>query len=138
MAKREMLYINRDIFESIVAHARKGLPHEVCGYLSENEGKVVAHYELSNIDAAADHFSMKPEEQFAAVKDMRGKGLRLRAVYHSHPETPARPSPEDIRLAHDPEISYVIISLAETEPAIKSFRIRKGEVTEEQIEIIEG
>ncbi|MEJ2691361.1 MAG: M67 family metallopeptidase [Deltaproteobacteria bacterium] len=122
----------------ITAQARKGLPHEVCGYLAEKEGRVAAHYELSNIDTAADHFSMKPEEQFAAVKDMRGKGLKLRGVYHSHPETPARPSLEDIRLANDPEISYVIISLAATEPAIKSFRIIKGEVTEEPIEIIEG
>lgn len=132
-----MLTIQRDIFELIVGHAKRGLPYEVCGYLAEREGTVAAHYRLSNIDAAANHFSMKPEEQFAAVKDMRANGLKLRGVYHSHPETPARPSLEDIRLAYDPEISYVIVSLAEAEPSIKSFRISRGEVTEEQIKIIE-
>ena len=120
-----------------VVHARHGLPHEVCGYLAEKEGKVTAHYRLSNIDAAADHFSMKPEEQFAAVKDMRANGLKLRGVYHSHPETPARPSLEDIKLAYDPEISYVIVSLAGNQPSVKSFRISRGEVTEEQIKLIE-
>ena len=130
-----MLHISQQVLDLITAHAQKGLPHEVCGYLAEKDGKINAHYELTNIDAAADHFSMSPEEQFAAVKDMRQKGLTLKAVYHSHPETPARPSEEDIKLAYDPEISYVIISLAESDPAVKSFRIQQTEVVAEQIKI---
>ena len=130
-----MLHISQHVLDLITSHSKKGLPHEVCGYLAEKDGRVNAHYELTNIDAAADHFSMKPEEQFAAIKDMRQKGLTLKAVYHSHPETPARPSAEDIKLAYDPEISYVIISLAEHEPAVKAFRIKQGEVTPEQIKI---
>ena len=130
-----MLQISKNVFEFITEHATKGLPHEVCGYLAAKDGRIIAHYELTNMDASADHFSMKPEEQFAAVKDMRQKGLKLAASYHSHPETPARPSEEDIKLAYDPEISYVIISMAEHNPDIKSFRIRKNEVTAEGIEI---
>lgn len=130
-----MLNISQHVLDLITIHARQGLPHEVCGYLAEKDGRISAHYELTNIDAAADHFSMSPEEQFAAVKDMRQKGLTLKAVYHSHPETPARPSEEDIKLAYDPEISYVIISLAESNPAVKSFRIQQTEVTAEQIKI---
>lgn len=130
-----MLYISQQVLDSIIAHAQKGLPHEVCGYLAEKNGKIIAHYELTNLDATFDHFSMDPKEQFAAVKDMRLKGLTLKAAYHSHPETPARPSVEDIKLAYDPEISYVIISLATTTPDVKSFRIRKGDVTAEAIQI---
>lgn len=130
-----MLNISEQVLARIIAHAKQGMPREICGYLAAGDNKVVAHYELTNMDAAADHFTMKPEEQFAAVKDMRRQGLTLRAVYHSHPETPARPSAEDIRLAHDPEISYVIISLAAKEPAVKSFRIKKGEVSPEELEI---
>lgn len=133
-----MLQISRHIIEAIIAHARQQLPHEVCGYLAEKDGKVVAHYQLTNIDAAADHFSMKPEEQFAAVKDMRQKGLKLTAVYHSHPETPARPSQEDIKLAYDPNLSYVIISLAEAQEVVKSFKIEQGKVTPEPLEIFIG
>ena len=130
-----MLNISQHVLDLITSHAKQGLPHEVCGYLAEKDGRISAHYELTNIDAAVDHFSMSPEEQFAAVKDMRQKGLTLKAVYHSHPETPARPSEEDIKLAYDPEISYVIVSLAESEPAVKSFRIQQTEVTAEQIKI---
>ena len=76
---------------------------------------------------------MDPGEQFAAIKDMRSRNLKLAAVYHSHPETPARPSQEDIRLAFDPLISYVIVSLAQPDPNVKSFKIREGNVKHEEI-----
>ena len=128
-----MIYISQRVLKAIIAQARQGLPCEICGYLAAKDDKIIAHYELSNTDKAADHFSMDPAEQFAAIKDMRRKGIKMRAVYHSHPETPARPSLEDIKLAYDPEISYVIISLAAEEPVVKSFRIKAGKVATEQI-----
>ena len=132
-----MLKIKKSVISAITEHARRELPYEVCGYLAENNGVVLHHYELTNIDAADDHFNMDPSEQFAAVKDMRGRNLTLRAAYHSHPVTPARPSKEDIRLAFDPNISYVIISLSGDQPIIKSFIIRHGEVQAEEIETVD-
>ena len=131
-----MLHINQHVLDLITAHAQKGLPHEVCGYLAEKDGKISTHYELTNIDGAADHFSMSPKEQFAAVKDMRQKGLSLKAVYHSHPATPARMSDEDIRLAYDSNCSYVIVSLLGGDVDIKSFRVKDGVVNEEDLEVI--
>jgi proteasome lid subunit RPN8/RPN11 len=132
-----MFRIKRGVIQAITAHANKELPNEACGYLAAENDIVSSHYELTNIDKAPDHFSMEPREQFAVVKEMRSRGQVLRAVYHSHPETPARPSAEDIRLAYDPEISFVIVSLATAQPQIKSFLVARGEVTEETIEIIE-
>jgi proteasome lid subunit RPN8/RPN11 len=132
-----MFRIKRSVIEAITDHASKELPNEACGYLASENDIVSSHYELTNIDKAPDHFSMEPREQFAAVKEMRSRGQVLRAVYHSHPETPARPSVEDIRLAYDPEISFVIISLATAEPQIRSFLVARGVVAEEDIEIIE-
>ena len=56
------------------------------------------------------------------------------AVYHSHPESPARPSEEDIRLALTPGVSYVIVSLQDPgQPVIRSFRISDGVVTLEEV-----
>ncbi len=68
---------------------------------------------------------------------MREKGLKPAAVYHSHPETPARPSEEDIRLAFDPDLSYVIVSLADPRASVNSFKINDNNVDPEIIEIIE-
>ena len=106
--------INQDVIQSIIDHAKKEAPYEACGCLAEKEGVITCHYGLTNLDKAAEHFSMDPQEQFTAIRDMRSKGLKLAGIYHSHPETPARPSEEDIRLAYDPEVSYVIVSLAES------------------------
>ena len=131
-----MLKIKQNIIDRIVAQGRTEAPFEACGYLAEKDGVVCKHFELSNIDKSPVHFSMDPVEQFAAFRECRNQGLQIRAVYHSHPETPARPSDEDIKLAYDPSLSYVIVSLAEAEPSIKSFTIKKGVVVAEPLKII--
>jgi len=128
--------ILQSIVNAILAHSQGELPYEACGYLAGNNGVATNFYALTNTDKAADHFTMDPKEQFAAMKEMREHGLDLLAVYHSHPDTPARPSAEDVRLAFDPNVSYVIISLADSERVVKSFRICKGTVSPEDIEII--
>ena len=128
--------ITKEIYAGIILHAKKDLPNECCGYLAGKRAYVTAAYALKNIDDSHEHFSFDPEEQFAAIKDMRKKDLVPIAVYHSHPETPARPSKEDIRLAYDSDISYLIISLARKVPDIKLFKIRKDLVEKVEIEII--
>ncbi len=130
------MFLNKEVFDAIIAHARQGLPHEVCGYLAGRKAEITKHYELTNLDKAADHFTMSPKEQFAVIKETRQQGLTIKAVYHSHPDTPARPSDEDIKLAYDPDISYVIVSLAAPEAEVKSFRIKQGEVISEEITLI--
>jgi proteasome lid subunit RPN8/RPN11 len=129
-----MLRIPPEILADLVAHAREGFPNEVCGMLGGVGGAVSTIYRMTNTDASADHFSMEPKEQFAAVKDMRAKGIAMAAIYHSHPATPARPSEEDVRLALTPGVSHVIVSLADPEnPVVRSFRIGDGTVTPEEI-----
>ncbi|OGG94732.1 MAG: hypothetical protein A2527_05910 [Candidatus Lambdaproteobacteria bacterium RIFOXYD2_FULL_50_16] len=137
-----MLRIQRSIIEALFAQAKRELPAECCGYLGERaDGIIGTHIEMTNLDKSHEHFTMDPKEQFAAFKRLKTEGLKMKAVYHSHPETPARPSEEDIRLAFDPHISYVIISLADLEkgPDIKSFLIKAQDQKPENepIEIIE-
>jgi len=131
-----MLQIPKAIHEDMIAHAREGFPLEVCGILGGVGEDISAIYRMTNTDASNEHFMMDPREQFAVVKDLRSKGLTMLAVYHSHPETPARPSEEDIRLAFTPGVSHVIISLADPQhPVMKSFLIDQGKVDQEPVEI---
>lgn len=127
------MIIAQNIIEQIIAHARREAPIEACGYLAGIDDRITAFYEMKNIDGREDHFSFDPQEQFATHKKARQAGLRIIGVYHSHPETPARPSVEDIHLAYDPTPLYVIISLMEGRPAVKGFRIRQGKVNEEPL-----
>jgi [CysO sulfur-carrier protein]-S-L-cysteine hydrolase len=128
-----MLRIRPHVIDEVIEHAQKEAPLEACGFLAEKDGIVCLALPLSNAEASIEHYSLDPQEQFNALRELRKQGLHLCAVYHSHPASPARPSQEDIRLAYDPYLSYVIISLAAPQPDIKSFKIEKGFVTPEEI-----
>jgi proteasome lid subunit RPN8/RPN11 len=130
------LQIEEKILTAMLKHGRREEPNEACGYLAARNGVVCHHFELTNIDAAPDHYSMDPAEQFAAIRRMRQEGLQVVAVYHSHPETPARPSVEDIRLAHDPDKVYVIVSLMAGVAPIRAFKINRGEVVEVPLQMV--
>ena len=132
-----MLKISPHIYDDMIAHAEDGFPLEVCGILGGREGSVSEIYRMTNTDQSNEHFMMDPREQFAVVKDLRAKGLEMSAIYHSHPETPARPSGEDIRLALTPGVSHVIISLAAAgQPVARSYKIADGAVEAEELVII--
>jgi proteasome lid subunit RPN8/RPN11 len=126
-----MLVINKDIIDKIMEQGRREAPLEACGYLAGKDEKIVKYYPMKNIDKSTDHFSLDPKEQFAVIKDVRGEGLELIAVYHTHPKSYARPSSEDIRLAYDPNIIYIIVSLLDN--AVRAYRIIKGVVSEEEV-----
>ena len=129
--------IKREIIEKIILHAKKDAPVEACGYLAQKDDIVIRHYELTNVDKSNEHFSFDPHEQFQAVKDARAGGLEVCAAYHSHPHSPARPSNEDIKLAYDPQLRYVIISLANGKEEVRSFKINDTHVEQETIEVID-
>lgn len=124
------LQIEEKILTAMLEHGRREEPNEACGYLATKDGVVGHHFELTNIDAAPDHYTLDPAEQFAAIRRMREEGLQVAAVYHTHPEAPARPSVEDIRLAHDPGMVYVIVSLMAGVDPVRAFKINRGEVAE--------
>jgi proteasome lid subunit RPN8/RPN11 len=132
-----MIRIPQNIIDGIIAQALKELPNEACGLLVGAENEVAKQYPLTNVDHSPEHFSFDPKEQFGVLRESRAQGLQIIANYHSHPESPARPSEEDIRLAFDPDIIYLILSLQEKEsPALKAFSIKGGQVESVDIEII--
>lgn len=132
-----MLRIPRHIHDDLIAHAREGLPLEVCGILGGTGDTVRVMAPMTNADASGEHFTLEPREQFAVNRALRAQGLSILAIYHSHPASPAYPSSEDIRMAYTPGVSHVIISLADPAGAeIKSFLIANGQVEEERLETL--
>ncbi len=125
--------ISKKIINKIYDHGRKEAPIEACGYLAGINNEVVNYYPMHNIDQSNEHFTFDPQEQFDVMKKVRTEQLKMLAVYHTHPESPARPSAEDIRLAFDPGILYVILSLLEDNNNIKAFKIIKEQVTEQRL-----
>lgn len=127
-----MFKIPKDIINKIAEHSKKDYPIEACGYLLGNDNTVIDIIYMTNIDKSNEHFTFDPKEQFKAVKYAREKGAKLIAVYHSHPNSPARMSKEDIRLANDTSMKYLIYSVVNDE--LKCFAIDKDKnVTELEI-----
>ena len=96
------LYLKKSHYNTILTHCTAGLPNESCGLLAgteeDEEITVTKVYLLTNVDASREHFSMDPKEQLAALKDARANGYKIIGNFHSHPESPSRPSEEDKRL----------------------------------------
>ena len=130
-----MIQIPTYIVEGIIAQAINELPNEACGLLVGSGSDVFKQHPLTNIDRSPEHFSFDPAEQFQVFREARTDGREIIANYHSHPETPSRPSEEDIRLAYDPNILYLIVSLAAEVPVLKAFNIQNGVSTEVAIEV---
>lgn len=131
-----MIILNKTDYTKIIEHAEKELPNEACGLIAgelDGDDKVIKKvYLLTNIDHSNEHFSLDPKEQLAAVKDMRSLGLIPLGNWHSHPESPSRPSEEDKRLAYDSKASYLILSLMDREnPVLNSFKIQ-GDIAEKE------
>ena len=137
-----MIKLKKSDFEKMLRHAESELPNEACGLIAgtvEGDNKDVREvYLLTNIDKSNEHFSLDPKEQLAAIKDMRSKGLVPLGNWHSHPESPSRPSEEDKRLAFDSKASYMILSLMDRDtPVLNSFRITGKEQKTSEKEILE-
>ena len=131
---KEELIIPKEIKEAVIKHSQDHAPIESCGYLSGVDNKVIKFYPMTNVDNSAEHFSFDPKEQFQVVKKARAAKESLLAVYHSHPESPARLSEEDIRLFNDSDPVYLIVSLADQLPVMQGFKVFKE--NEHNIEII--
>jgi proteasome lid subunit RPN8/RPN11 len=139
MTETGHIYLHSDLFNKMAEYARQHLPKESCGLIAgttDDRGRHISRiYFLDNIDDAEDHFTLDPRDQLNAIKDMRARGLSPLGNWHSHPESPSRPSEEDILLAHDPNASYLIISFMSDAPVLNSFHIEDGAVTKEDLRI---
>ena len=133
-----VLRISTAIADEMVAHCLLGLPDEACGLLAgpEGTGDVAAIYPTDNLAASALVYTVDPRAHLRADRAAEDAGNVLIGVFHSHTHTEAYPSPTDVAQAPDPTWHYVIVSLRDMAPAIRSFRIIEGEITEEAVEVI--
>ena len=132
------LYFNLGVACHITLHLI--IMHGLIAGIDKDEKREIRKiYILTNIDHTNEHFTIDPKEQLAAIKNMRAEGLKPLGNWHSHPESPSRPSEEDKRLANDSRASYLILSLMEKDnPVLNAFHIETidGEKTVRKEELI--
>jgi proteasome lid subunit RPN8/RPN11 len=124
-------------YETIVGHALDGLPLEACGLLAGRPGgdKALVVYPCGNAAASARVYTVDPLDHLRADRDAESRGMEILGVYHSHTHTDAYPSPTDVAQAPDPAWRYVIVSLKDPEPVLRSYRIVDGTIREEPVQL---
>lgn len=140
-----MLYLRRSDFDAMVRWARDHVPEEACGLIAgtqdeSGDRRVERVFYLTNVDHSNEHFALDPLEQLKAVREAREAGLAMLGNWHSHPESPSRPSEEDKRLAYDSTAEYLILSLMDPEsPVLNAFHVgAEKDVSKNPIELVEG
>ena len=132
-----MIQIEGKHLSEMVSHAREDAPREACGILAGTGHRVLRIYRARNAQHSPASYSLDPEEQYRIFTDIEDRGLELVGIYHSHPSSPAAPSDTDIEQAYYPEVSYVLISLADPdEPQVRAFRITEEGVAEEGLLLV--
>ena len=64
------------------------------------------------------------------LKRLRGGSQDVIGAYHSHPRSPAWPSPTDVAECFSAHFLYVIVSLAGAAPVARAFQIDDGSIRE--------
>jgi proteasome lid subunit RPN8/RPN11 len=122
----------------VIDHARSEHPNEACGLLGGRGGRVEKVYRLVNSEQSPVRYLAEPQGQLDAMLEMESRSAEVVAIYHSHVDAPAYPSPIDVEMAYYPDAITLIVSLADQEnPVLGAFRIRDRRIEEADI-IIEG
>lgn len=130
-----MLRLSEDVYLGMVGHCYDGLPLEACGLLGGDPvtDKVSRCYPTRNDAASARVYTVNPTDHLHADRDAEADGLEIVGVFHSHTHTEAYPSPTDVAQAPDPTWHYVLVSLRDIVPVVRSYRIVEGKITEEPV-----
>jgi [CysO sulfur-carrier protein]-S-L-cysteine hydrolase len=137
-----MLGITRTAYLQMIGHAYDGLPDEACGLLGGQPGRrqVEVFVPCDNADASSRTYSIGPSGWQRADDVLDPLGLEVIGVMHSHTHTEAYPSATDVDKADNPLLAgwhYVIVSLKDPEPVLRSYLIEGGKITEEAV-VLQG
>ena len=135
-----MLRIDRSTYDQIVDHARRDHPDEACGVVAGPAGSDRPERFVPMLNAARSptFYEFDSADLLALYRDMDDRDEEPVVVYHSHTATEAYPSPTDVALAGEPGAHYVLVSTrSEDTVDFRSYRIVDGEVTEEEVTVVE-
>ena len=122
-----MIEIRSEVIAEMIEHARQDAPLECCGLLlgvPGSPGQIEGSVRTRNVRESVRTYLIDPAEHLAVMKRARAEGRAVLGAYHSHPRSPAVPSPTDLAEAHYEEFLYIIVSLAhQAAPDVRGYRL---------------
>jgi len=120
----DTLYFSKEHASEMIEHCLQGRPNEACGVVALDGGRVQRVVPMTNAAQSPVRYVLDSREQIVCVQ-LERDGFDW-AVFHSHTRTEAYPSPTDVREAREPR-PYIIVSLADSKPVVRAFRIVKDD-----------
>lgn len=134
-----MLIILCDFVEAIVAQARKDHPIETCGVIAgpARSNRPLRLIPMRNTAQSTTFFRFDSRQHLQTWKEMDARDEEPIVLYHSHTQSCAYPSRDDVKYAAEPRAHYLIVSTdAPNGCEVRSFRIVDGHVTEETVKTV--
>jgi proteasome lid subunit RPN8/RPN11 len=134
-----VIVLPKEVYDAMVAHARRDHPDEACGVVAGPEGSDRAErfVPMANAARSPTFYEFDSGDLLRLYRDMDDRGEVPVVIYHSHTATEAYPSRTDISYASQPEAHYVLVSTADPlVESVRSFRIVDGVVTEEEVHVV--
>jgi len=123
------LILPQSIYRALLAHARAQFPYEACGLLRGRAGQVTDFLPARNISSTPHSDYEVDAETLLRALSWEDEGDELIAIFHSHPTSPAYPSPVDAAKAFYPDSVYLILSLQRVDaPELMGYFLRPGAI----------
>ena len=137
----DAVHVSPELVDALVAHARAEDPNEACGLIVGDRPAAAGGHPLRfvptrNKAASPYRYEIHPDDLLALTIETDDADQVFWAIVHSHVRSPAYPSPTDVGLAFYPDALYVLVSLAEDEPALGAYRIVDGAI--HPVEVLVG
>lgn len=137
------VYMEECARDAITSHAEGGYPNEICGILlgKEQDGRrvILNSMPIENSfesDEQYHRFRITPQAMFAAERLARRDRMDVLGVYHSHPDSPARPSEYDRDHAAWTAWTYIIVSVQDGSAAdMRAWHLEEDRSAFNEVEI---
>jgi [CysO sulfur-carrier protein]-S-L-cysteine hydrolase len=129
-----VLHLSEPAYQLILAHVLDGAPFEACGLIVGPTADEAQTFVATDNDAKSTRvYTIPPKQYLRAERAADDAGQVIIGVVHSHTHTDAYPSPTDVAMAPDPAWHYIIVSLRDISPVLRSYRIVDGNISEEPV-----
>lgn len=115
------IQITKEHWQQMQEHAVRTAPIEACGLVAGKENQSWEVYPITNSLESKTRFRMAEAELVSAMYAMLEKGWGLLAIYHSHPQGPAKPSPTDLAEASFLDSVHLIWAHADSEWDVRAY-----------------
>jgi proteasome lid subunit RPN8/RPN11 len=125
--------LSAETVQALIDHARAEYPNEMCGVIvgdkpAADGGRPLRWEPTRNRAASPLRYEIHPDDLLRLSIETDDADETFWAIVHSHTHSPARPSPTDTGLAFYRDAIYVLVSLADEQPAVAAWRILDGEM----------